>query len=64
MIIIGNRCVGKTTYGRNLATLLDLPFVDSDDAYCKVHGILPKKIVLILMQYMLFLAVLTAILKN
>lgn len=31
MVIIGNRASGKTTLGRKLSYLLDLPFFDSDE---------------------------------
>jgi len=38
IVIIGYRGVGKSTIGRRLASLLDMPFVDSDEEILRIAG--------------------------
>ncbi|MDO5727718.1 MAG: bifunctional shikimate kinase/3-dehydroquinate synthase [Bowdeniella nasicola] len=41
VILVGMPGVGKTTVGRELATLLHLPFYDLDERFTHAHGITP-----------------------
>ena len=38
VVLIGPRCTGKTTVGRELAELLSVPFVDCDYLFVQKHG--------------------------
>lgn len=38
VILVGPRCAGKTTVGRELAALLSVPFMDCDNLFVERHG--------------------------
>lgn len=45
IILIGYRCTGKTSVGKELARRLDLPFIDTDDLIVKEAGMPVDEIV-------------------
>jgi shikimate kinase len=42
IVLVGPMGVGKTTIGKKLAKLLQLPFVDTDQMIVRQHGEIPK----------------------
>ena len=38
VVLIGPRCCGKTSVGKELASRLKVPFVDADERFKEIHG--------------------------
>ena len=43
VVLIGMPSCGKSTVGRRLASLMQRPFVDADDAFSSMHGLTPAE---------------------
>ena len=45
IILVGMPGCGKSVVGKRIATILDRPFVDADEAFAKMHGATPAEVI-------------------